>query len=73
MTRHRLSVDIDEELHTKLQKHVPWGQMRPLMETILGDFIHLCERHGSSIIIGAIISEELTLKEFLNKYDRDDG
>jgi len=72
--RHRLAVDIDEELYHKLQKHVPWGTMRHVVIAMLTDFVHLCEKHDSRLIIGAILSEEITLKDFLNKFgDKEDG
>jgi hypothetical protein len=73
--RHRLSIDIDREMHEKLQQHVPWGVMKHLINAMLKDFLHLCEKHDPNIIIGAILSDSITLRDFLNKYagEEEDG
>ncbi len=68
--RHRLSVQLSGDLYHKLQEHVPWGLMKPLITTILEDFVHLCEKTDSRILIGAILSKEVGLRDFLNKYEQ---
>lgn len=70
-TRHRVSIDVSGEMYERLQKHVPWGVMKPLVTTMLEDFLHLCEKRDSRLIIGAILSRDISLKDFLNKYDKD--
>lgn len=68
--RHRISIDVGEELHDKIKTHIPWGLMKPLVVAMLEDFFHLCEQYDSKMLIGAILSEEITLKDFLNKYEK---
>ena len=70
-TRHRVSIDVSSEMYDKLQKNVPWGVMKPLVTTMLEDFLYLCEKRDSRLIIGAILSRDISLKDFLNKYDKD--
>lgn len=67
--RHRTTFEIDSEVHRKLQEYVPWGTMTSLINIMLKDFVQLCERYDPNLILGAILSEEITLKEYLNKYE----
>jgi hypothetical protein len=69
---YRISVDVGEDLYNELQKHVPWGTMKHLVIAMLEDFLKLCDKHDSRIIIGAILSDEISLKDFINRMERKD-
>lgn len=66
--RSRINVDIEKEVHEGVQKHVPWGTLKHLVNAMLKDFVSLCEKYDSKLVIGAILTEQMTLKDFLNKH-----
>lgn len=71
--RSRITVDLDDDVYEGLQKHVPWGMRKHLINAMLRDALHLMKEHDSSMIMGAITSGEMTMKEYLNKYGDSDG
>lgn len=66
----RLSVEIERELYEQLKKHVPWGNLKHLISAILEDLVLLFEEHDSRLVIAAILSKDLKLKDILDKYDQ---
>ena len=66
----RLSIDVSEELRNKIQTHIPWGTMRPLMTILLESVIAFIEKTGvehRSLIIGAIVSGKISILDILKK------
>jgi len=68
---HKIAVSVDKELYDKVQEHIPWGSLKHVVIAMLEDLIHLCEKHDSRLIVGAVLSKDITLKDFLNKFDPD--
>lgn len=66
----RLSVEIERELYEKLKKNIPWGSMKHLITAILKDLIKMLEDHDSRLVIAAILSEDLKLRDILDKYEQ---
>lgn len=78
MTRHeqrsRITVDLDDDVYDGLQQYVPWGMRRHLINAMLRDALHLMKEHDRNMVMGAIISGDMTMKDYLNKYgEEDDG
>lgn len=59
----------DPELRRDIEKYIPWGSMKPLINMIMKDVIALMKKHDSRIVLGAILSEDIVLKDYLNKID----
>lgn len=70
----RIAFDVNEELRSKIQTHIPWGTMRPLLTKLVEDVIALIEKTGaehSNLIIGAIISGKISVVDILRKNEAD--
>lgn len=67
----RLTVEIDPELHNKIKQQIPWGYLKPIINTVMRDVIRLTEEHDTRLVLGAILSEDITLKDYLKKYSSD--
>lgn len=66
----RISFDVSTELSSKIQTHIPWGSMRPLMTSMIESVIGFIEKTGvenRNLIIGAIISGKLSILDILKK------
>jgi hypothetical protein len=62
--RPRLSVDITEEHKQKLDRHLgDWGRKKEVVFVILEDLFRLFEKHGAEIVIGALVSRAISLKD----------
>lgn len=64
----RISIEVSKELHAKIQKHIPWGSMRPVMAAILESVVELIESKGvenRNIIIGALVSGKISIIDML--------
>jgi hypothetical protein len=69
--RPRLSVDLDSDLHKKLQDLVPWGIRSQLIIALLEGAIEMIEKHGD-IVTALIIRKKLQVKDVL-KLDTKEG
>lgn len=69
--RPRLSVDLDSDLHKKLQDLVPWGIRSQLIIALLEGAIEMIEKHGD-IVTALIIRKKLQVKDVL-KLDIKEG
>lgn len=66
----RISFDIGEDLRKKVQTHIPWGSIRPLMTVLLEEVISIIDTAGinnKNIIIGAIISKKISTIDVMRK------
>ncbi len=64
----RLSVNLTEEQHNKLQKLMPWGTMGRVYSVITDDLIKALERHGE-FVIAAITSRRISILDIIDKMD----
>lgn len=63
----RISVELEDDLHRRLQENVRWGLLKPLINNMLEDFLDLCEGNDSNLVIAAIISDEISLKDIIKR------
>lgn len=66
----RIQFDVPHELRDRLAKQVNWGEMRLIYETITKDLVHLLETNDPRMVIAAIVSNEINLRDYIRK-DRD--
>lgn len=68
----RLSVELSPELYKRLQDCIPWGNIKPVMTTILEqllDILEALDKRDAMLIIGAIISKRVSLLDVLKRGD----
>lgn len=70
--RHRLTVDIGEDLHKRVQDLVPWGLRGQLFTVLLEDVLNLIEKEGD-IVTALIINRKLQTKSLLKGGLKEDG
>lgn len=69
--KRRITVEIDDpDLRADIQQLIPWGSMKPLINTIMKDVVALMKKHDSRIVLGAILSEDIVLKDYLGKLEQ---
>lgn len=61
----RLSVEITEEQHRKLQNLIDWGLKKHIFNCIIEDLIKMIEENGE-VFLAAILSRRIGLRNFLN-------
>lgn len=62
--RPRLSVDISEEHKKKLDLYLDdWGRKKEVVAVILEDLFRLFEKHGSAVVIGALVERAISLRD----------
>ena len=69
----RISFEVTHEFRERLQRCIPWGTMKPLITAILEDLIQFIEETGienRNIIIGAILSDKISMVEIMKKTER---
>lgn len=59
----RLTVDITREQQYGLRKHLEFGMQKTLFSLIIDDLLRLFDKHGPGIVIGAMVSRAISLKE----------
>ena len=60
----RLNVEISSEHKRLLDKHLgEWGRKKEVMGVILTDLFRLFEKHGTNVVIGALVHRAISLKE----------
>jgi len=62
----RIIFEVEDEVFNELQDKLPWGQRRAVYETITKDLLYLMRMYPPSMIIGAIVSEEVGISEISN-------
>lgn len=70
--RHRLTVEVDKDVYDELRDHIPWGSMKPVINIMLKNLLELCRKHDSKMVLGAILSEKITLKEYLKNFTEEE-
>lgn len=68
----RITVEVSDELYQEIQELFPWGTLKPTVNTIMKDVVHLMREHDPHLVLGAIMSDDMTLKDFLIKFDSKD-
>lgn len=66
----RISFDINEDLRSRIQSHIPWGTMRPLLTKMIEEVVLFIENVGtehSNVVIAAIISGKISVVDILRK------
>ena len=58
----RLTIDITSEQARGLTKHLEHGMRKILLHAIIDDMLRLFDRHGSDVIIGALMTRAISLK-----------
>jgi len=61
--KQRLTVDITNEQAKGLNKHLEYGMRRILFHVIIDDLLDLFDKYGAGVIIGALMSKAISLKE----------
>lgn len=61
--RPRLSVEIDQELHLRLMRLIPWGVKSTLFSVLAEEVADLIEEHGM-MIVAAILERRLSVRDF---------
>ena len=59
----RLSIDITNQQADGLRKHVPHGTRKIMFQAIIDDLLRLCEKHGSAVVIGALMTRAISIKD----------
>jgi len=65
----RLSVEISEETHIRMQNRIPWGLKSKVMVILLEDLLDLIEKHGD-IVLAAIINRTISSQQVITGLDR---
>jgi len=60
--KQRLSIDITPEQAQGLNKHLEYGMKKLLFHVIIDDLLALFEKHGAGVIIGALTTRAISLK-----------
>lgn len=64
--RPRITLDIPEEKLNELRNLIPWGIRSQIFEVIIDDFIAILKKHGSGVVIGALLQRDIDLKQILS-------
>ena len=63
----RLSIALTEEQYKALYDLIPWGVKNQLFSIIIDDLIRLMQEQGAEMVLAAIFSKQLKLKDFTLK------
>ena len=63
----RIQFDVEKDLRDRLARKVNWGELRIIYETITKDLVHLLETNDPRMVIAAIVSDEINLKDYIRK------
>ena len=66
--RHRLQIDLDEDLYFRMLKAFEHGERQPFFHTIIADCVAAVERHGKSII-GGVLKKEISVRYITREID----
>lgn len=67
----RVTIKLDGDVYDDLQKMVPWGMRSDILNALLKDALHVMKKGDKNMIMGAILSGDMTMKDYLNKYEGD--
>ncbi len=59
----RLTIDITETQSRGLSRHLEHGMRKILFGLIVDDLLRLFDKHGASMVIGAMVERAISLKE----------
>ncbi len=63
ITPPRLTIDITESQARGLSKHLEHGMRKILFGLVVDDLLRLFDKHGASMVIGAMVERAISLKE----------
>jgi hypothetical protein len=72
MDKRRLSIEISYEDQCRMRNLVPWGLMGRIVRILFIQVLDLLEEHGD-IVLGALLSGQLTALDLLKKEGGTDG
>jgi hypothetical protein len=72
MDKRRLSIEISPEEQDRFRRLIPWSLMGRIMRLLLKQTLDLVEVHGD-IVLGALLSGQLTALDLLKKGGNDSG
>lgn len=67
----RIQFDVDEEIKHRLDKQLSWGDLKAVYNAITLDLVNLLEHNDTRMVVGAIVSNEVSLKDYIKS--REDG
>jgi hypothetical protein len=72
MEKRRLSIEISPEEQERFRRLIPWSLMGRIMRLLLKQVLDLVEHHGD-IVLGALLTGQLTALDLLKKGGSDSG
>jgi hypothetical protein len=68
----RLSIDLTEEQYFALQDMLPFGTKKEVFSMLVDDLIRIVGKHGA-VALGAILSGDIGILEFLQSREKNNG
>ena len=69
----RLNVEITDMQKVALDRILEHGMRKPVFQLIIDDLIDLCETYGAGVVIGALVTKRISLKNICNLKGVNDG
>jgi hypothetical protein len=69
----RISVDVTAEMQAKLQKYIPHGYQKKVLNAILTELIEIIEKAGvenAPVLLGAIVSGRCKVIDLIKQFER---
>lgn len=72
MNKDRIQFEIPEEMKRRLSNKLKWGQIKLVYVEMTLDLIKLLEKHDPNMVVAAILSKEMTLKDYVGKKEEEE-